>query len=63
MDGHSLKNRRKAIGLSQQDMAVRCGVSFGAYRMWEYGMPPKPENLEKLEQVFEELEAKHGKGE
>jgi len=46
------KTRRQALGITQQDMANRCGVSISTYRFWEYGMPPNEENEKKLEEVL-----------
>lgn len=51
-----LRKRREALGLSQQEMASRCGVAYNTYRMWEYGMQMKPENQKKLEEVLSHAE-------
>jgi len=47
-----LKEKRIAAGLTQLQLAQACGVSLTTVRMWEYGMPPSPENLKKLEEVL-----------
>jgi len=48
----NLRKRRLAIKKTQQEMAVLCGVSYNTYRMWEYGMAIRPDNLEKLERIL-----------
>lgn len=56
----TIKERRKALRLTQIDMAKACGVSLSAYRMWEYGMPPTEENRRILEGVLRNAEAQQG---
>ncbi len=52
-----LRKRRKALGLTQMDLARLVGVSLVTIQTWERGIgTPKPENLEKLEEVLGELE-------
>ena len=52
-----LRERRKALGLSQMELARLVGVSLLTIQTWERGVSePKPENREKLEQVLNELE-------
>ncbi len=52
-----LKQRRKALGLSQIDLAKRIGVSLMTVQLWERGVGnPNKENQEKLEQTLKELE-------
>ena len=52
-----LRKRRKALGLSQMELARLVGVSLLTIQTWERGVSePKPENREKLEQVLAELE-------
>lgn len=54
-----LRKRRKALGLSQMELARLVGVSLPTIQIWERGVSePKPENREKLEQVLSELEKK-----
>jgi len=49
----SIKKRRLAAGLTQVDVAKKCGVSVVSYQRWEQGVTsPKPENLEKLKAVL-----------
>lgn len=57
MERNDLRKRRKALGLSQMGLARLVGVSLLTIQTWERGVSePKPENKEKLEQVFTELE-------
>jgi predicted transcriptional regulator len=57
MERNDLRKRRKALGLSQMELARLVGVSLLTIQTWERGVSePKPENKEKLEQVFAELE-------
>jgi len=58
-DLRNLRKRRKALGLSQMELARLVGVSLLTIQIWERGVSePKPENREKLEQVLSELEKK-----
>ena len=57
MERNDLRKRRKALGLSQMELAKLVGVSLLTIQMWERCVSePKPENREKLEQVLAELE-------
>ena len=57
MERNDLRKRRKALGLSQMELARLVGVSLLTIQTWERGVSePKPENKEKLEQVLAELE-------
>lgn len=47
-----IRERREALGRTQQKMAELVGVSLSAYRLWEYGVPPNEENKKKLEEVL-----------
>jgi len=59
MERNNLRERRKALGLSQMELARLVGVSLLTVQIWERGVSePKPENKEKLEQVLSELEGK-----
>lgn len=59
MERNDLRKRRKALGLSQMELARLVGVSLLTIQTWERGVSePKPENREKLEQVLNELEEK-----
>ena len=57
MERNDLRERRKALGLSQMKLASLVGVSLLTVQLWERGVSePRPENREKLEQVLSELE-------
>lgn len=57
MERNDLRKRRKALGLSQMELARLVGVSLLTIQTWERSVSePKPENREKLEQVLAELE-------
>lgn len=59
MKRNDLRERRKALGVSQMELAKLVGVSLLTVQIWERGVSePKPENREKLEQVLSELEKK-----
>lgn len=59
MERNDLRKRRKALGLSQMELARLVGVSLLTIQTWERGVSqPNPENREKLEQVLSELEGK-----
>lgn len=59
-DLNDLRKRRKALGLSQMELARLVGVSLLTIQTWERGVSePKPENREKLERVLSELEKQH----
>jgi len=59
MERNDLRKRRKALGLSQMELARLVGVSLLTVQLWEREVSePKPENREKLEQVLSELEGK-----
>lgn len=59
MERNDLRERRKALGLSQMELARLVGVSLPTIQIWERGVSkPKPENREKLERVLNELEEK-----
>ena len=58
----TLKERRKAAGLSQQEVAKAMGVNQSAVCQWETGkIKPRKKRLEKLAELYhcsvEELEA------
>jgi len=49
MDLTKLKKMRKEKGLTQVQLANKCGVSLMAYRLWEMGVgKPNRENYDKL---------------
>lgn len=60
-----LKERRKALGLSQMALAKKVGVSLLTVQLWEREVScPTKRNKEVLESVLKELEqgAKHSNG-
>ena len=60
MERNDLWKRRKALGLSQMELARLVGVSLLTIQIWERGVSePKPENKEKLERMLNELEEKY----
>lgn len=51
--GKRLRAARKAVGLTQKDVAHKIGVTFGAVSQWELGgTTPKGGNLMKLAQLY-----------
>ncbi len=52
-----LRQRRQQAGLTQMKLAQECMVSLTTVRMWEYGMPPTPENEARLEEVLKDAES------
>lgn len=52
-----LRERRKALNISQMDLAALLGVSLVSYRIWEAGAgSPSKENRQRLEETLERLE-------
>lgn len=48
-----LKQRRIKLGLTQEDVAKKVGVSLYAYQLWERGVNmPKADNMDKLKAVL-----------
>ena len=60
MKRNDLQERRKALGLSQMELAGLVGVSLLTIQLWERGVSePKPENKERnWNRVLSELEEK-----
>ena len=53
MKPEEVKSRRKALGLTQVQLAVMVGVSLFSIRLWESGGgSPNPENLVKLKNAL-----------
>lgn len=49
----NLKEHRKALKLTQGEVALKVGVSLMSYQLWERGhTKPTPENLQKLKEVL-----------
>ncbi len=54
-----LKEIRKALGISQMNLARKVGVSLLTIQLWENGVSnPNKENEEKLKKVLAELKNK-----
>ncbi len=47
MSGEERLAARKAVGKTQMNIAVECGVSLQTARLWESGIQPNPENAVK----------------
>lgn len=53
MTPEEIKQNRKRLGLTQLQVAIRVGVSFPTYRLWENGgTKPNPENAIKLKEIL-----------
>lgn len=60
----NLKNLRQRVGLTQAKLAELAGVSYPAWRKWEYGIAQPHMNIDGFRRLmsvldvdFEELEA------
>jgi DNA-binding transcriptional regulator YiaG len=54
-----LKEIRKALGISQMNLARKVGVSLLTIQLWENGVSnPNKENEKKLKKVLDELKNK-----
>lgn len=50
----ALREARKKAGMTQLEAAVKAGVSYQCYRLWEAGgTKPNPTNEEKIRRVLE----------
>ena len=48
-----IRKLRTQLGLTQSEVANKCGVSLYTYQLWERGNnKPNPENLKKLKKVL-----------
>ena len=48
-----IKEVRKGLGLTQYELATKCGVSLNTIRNWEYGVTtPNEDNMKKLKKVL-----------
>jgi transcriptional regulator with XRE-family HTH domain len=55
IDLKNLKTERKAMEMTQIEVAKKVGVSLTTYQLWERGVSkPNEENLVNLKKVFEE---------
>lgn len=50
-----MKSLRQKLGMTQEALARRLGVSYGTVRGWEYGRQPSPMAREKIDQLLKEL--------
>lgn len=48
MTRQELKNRRKQLGLTQQELAARLGITRNSLNRWEMGKHPISPAMEKL---------------
>lgn len=52
--GQRIRDRRKVLGLSQRELALRLGISFQAVQRWERGETfPRKESLSKLLEILQ----------
>lgn len=51
--GNRIRQRRQALGLIQEDLASRIGVSQGSIQRWEGGDIPKGDYLLKIAQALD----------
>jgi len=52
--GQRIRDRRKALGLSQRELAARLGISFQAVQCWERGKTfPRKETLPRLLEIMQ----------
>lgn len=52
--GQRIRDRRKVLGLSQRELALRLGISFQAVQRWERGETfPRKESLSKLLDILQ----------
>jgi DNA-binding transcriptional regulator YiaG len=51
----NIKELRTALGISQQALAAKLGVSLGSIRVWEYGkFKPMPVYQERIDRLISE---------
>jgi len=63
MDGQQIKQLRKGLGLSQEGLARKLGMSYNSVYLWERGSHrPSPLALEKLKLIEAELAEEVGSG-
>lgn len=49
----NIRELRKGLGLTQTELALKCGVSLTTIQLWERKVTqPKDENLEKLKKAL-----------
>lgn len=52
--GQRIRDRRKVLGLSQRELALRLGISFQAVQRWERGETfPRKDSLSKLLEILQ----------
>ena len=53
LNGSEMKEKRKDLGMTQNQVARKVGVTEWTYRAWERdGMSPAPANLKRLKEVL-----------
>ena len=50
----NLKEKRRALGLSQDELCKKYNISISTYRAWEQDLrTPRGKNMKKLREIFE----------
>lgn len=53
----TIKELRQKLGLTQEKMAAKLGVSLGSIRGWEYGShKPSPMAQERIDELGEKMD-------
>jgi transcriptional regulator with XRE-family HTH domain len=60
MNETPLRLAREMTGLSQRELAKRCGISFGTYKDWEYGKHAARPTYQQIKALANELDVSEG---